>query len=138
MGKTVKLLFVVALVSFNDVLENVHRTKGDFFKCTQERYDEITSYNANLIKVVPDEKDIPDPTGYTPDANDSDVVDQNPETPVVADQDPEIPVADAQNPEGSTCDIAQLSDEELLKLAKEKKIRNASKMSREQLIEALQ
>lgn len=128
MGKVVTLILAVVLVDFNDKLENVHREKGDFFKCTPKRYDEILSYNSSLIKAVPDEKDIADPVGYTSDSDDSNVGAQNQESSV----------EDDQNSEKSVCDIAQLSDEELLKLAKQKKVRSASKMSREQLIEALQ
>ncbi len=117
-------ILVVVLNKFNDKKESVHRNRGDFFKCTKERYEEIMKYDQSLIKAVPNEEDIPDPVGDTPDSDGT----QAPNN------------TDSQNLDGSeaVCDIAQMSDEELLQFAKDKKIKNASKMSREQLIEALQ
>lgn len=133
MGKVVIFILAVVLVNFNDKLENVHREKGDFFKCTPDRFNEIMDYNPNLIKAVPNYEDVPDPVDYT-----SDTDGQKSESSTSEEQKQEKSAADDKNVEAVVCDIAQLSDDELLKRAKEKKVRNASKMSREQLIEALQ
>lgn len=129
-----KLMFVVVLLSFNDYQEKVRREKGDFFKCTEERYNQIMDYNPNLIKLVPDEADIPNPSGYEAD-NESiqnDILNNN------SNSDFDTAPQSENTEKDVMCDIAQLSDEELLKLAKEKKVRNAAKMSREKLIDALQ
>lgn len=108
---------VKVLKKFRDKKENIIRRKNAIFECSEERYEEICATNKNLVAVVEESEE----TSEEPD-----------ETVEESDE-----LKEDEKGSGSVCDIAHMTEGQLRDLAKEKKIKGYTKMSLEQLKDAL-
>lgn len=108
---------VKVLKKFRDKKENIIRRKDAIFECSEERYEEICATNKNLVAVVEGSEE---------------TIEEPDETVEESDE-----LKEAAKGSGSVCDIAHMTEGQLRDLAKEKKIKGYTKMSLEELKDAL-
>ena len=107
---------VKVLKKFRDKETREIHNKGDVFEATEERVAEIKQKDSRLVEVV-EEK---------PKQEAEKEAEKEPE------KEPE------QGAAGVVCDIAQMTEEQLRELAKSRKIKGHTKMSEDELREALE
>lgn len=120
---------VRVLKKFRDKVTKEIRKTGDVFEATEERVEEIMKKSKDLVEVV---KENPE-QGEEPDKGEvGEEPDKEPE------QDGEQEQGENQEAAGAVCDIAQMTEEQLRELAKSRKIKGYTKMSVEEIKEALE
>lgn len=103
---------VKVLKKFRDKETREIHNKGDVFEATEERVAEIKQKDSRLVEVVEEKP--------------------KQEAEKEAEKEPE------QGAAGVVCDIAQMTEEQLRELAKSRKIKGHTKMSEDELREALE
>ena len=98
---------VKVIKKFRDITTKEIRKVGEEFECTAERYDQIKNAG-EYVEPVDGEPENGEPEN-----------------------------GEHNTGSGTVCDIAQMSIDELKSVAKEKKIKNYSRMTKEELVDAL-
>jgi hypothetical protein len=108
---------VKVIKKFRDITTKEIRKVGEEFECTAERYDQIKNAG-EYVEPVDGEPENGEPENGEPENGEPENGEHN-------------------TGSGTVCDIAQMSIDELKSVAKEKKIKNYSRMTKEELVDAL-
>ena len=112
---------VKVLKKFRDKETGKIRNVGETFEATEERVEEIKAKNATLVEVLTQEIQ-EEETGAEEQGEELDDIESGVEKEAA----------------GALCDIAQMTEDQLREFAKSRKIKGYTKMSADELREALE